>query len=301
MTEENQDLGTIEERAKRMGHVSQEEFRGNPENWVDAETFVRRAEESLPILKGTLTKMEQKMADQERQMKTQAEEFKTAMASLKGDLSEFVEFSKGAEQRAYQKALKELKAEQTKAKNAGDLDAFVEATDKIDSLIAEHPAVTGKGDPKPVIDPKPQAQPTGVQEQFQQWIASDPNAFDEWKAEKDNAWYQEDPDMAVYADSMDRWLINTKYVKDGFKMSRRDHLAEVTKLVKKKFPDFFGNPARRVGSMVESDTGGAPGGNGKQTYSDLPEDARKQCDKWAGKDGKGTGTMGPNFTRADYL
>lgn len=284
----------IEIRAKRMGHVPLEEFRGNPDNWVDAETYVRRAEESLPILKGTLKTMEQKMAEQERAMKAQTE----TLQSLQSDMAEFVEFSKGAEQRAYNKALKDLKAAQMKAKDAGDLEAFAEATEQIDSLIAEHPAVTGKEKPKPVVPDEP-AKPVGVQEQFQKWMASDPEAFDDWKGE--NTWYLEDPDMFAYAQQMDQFLINNKHLQSGFKMSRRDHLAEVTKLVKKKFPDFFGNSARRRGSPVEGDSGGSPGSNGKHSYNELPADAKARCDKWTGKDGKGTSGTIPGLTREQYL
>lgn len=287
MPEDN--VGTIEERARRMGHVPLDQFRGNPDNWVDAETFVRRAEESLPFLKGTLKTMEQKMAEQDRVLRQQTE----LVTSLKADMTDFVAFSRGAEQRAYEKAVSELKAEQERAKTEGDMPAFVAATEKLDAVIAEHPAVTGKDNkPSAITDAKPKT----ADEEWKAWMAAEPTVFDEWVQE--HKWFNEDPEMFAYAQQMDQFL----QVKDGFKKPRSQRLKDIAELVKKKFPVYFGTAARASGSPVEGDSGGAPnGGNGRRTYHDLPEDAKKQCDKWTGKDGKGKDGTIPGLTRDDFL
>ena len=285
---EDSNVGTIAERAARMGHVSLDQFRGNPDNWVDAETFVKRAEESLPYLKGTLKTMEQKMADQDRLLRDTANE----LSGVRSDLQEFVQFSKSAEQRAYDKAVKDIRVEQTAAKEAGDMPAFVAATEKLDAVIADHPAVTG-ADVKPgaTSDQKPKP----WLEQYNQWMTAEPTAYDDWK--KENDWVIKEPEMFAYAEQMDRYYQN----QEGFTISRSKRLEKVAEMVKKKFPEYFGNPAKKRGSPVEGDTGGQPGGNGKNTYHDLPDEAKKICDKWTGKDGKGTGTLGKGFTRDDYL
>lgn len=281
----------IESRARTMGWLPKEEFRGNPDNHVDAETFVRMAETSLPHLKGTLKTMERKMVEQDQLIRQQTGE----VQDLKNTLTEFVEFSKGAEQRAYNRAVKELRAEQNKAKEAGDLPAFVEATEKLDAVIAEHPAITGKDKPLEASSIQAAHKPSSVDEEFKQWIAAEPAAFEDWKGE--NTWFDDEPDMAVYADQMDRFLIR----KNGFKVKRSDHLKEVAKMVKKKFPEYFGNSARKGGSPVEGDSGGSPSGNGRRTYHDLPADVKAQCDKWTGKSGNGkTGTI-KGFTRDEFV
>ena len=41
----------FDSEARAQGWVSQEEFRGNEKDWVDAETFVKRGREILPILR----------------------------------------------------------------------------------------------------------------------------------------------------------------------------------------------------------------------------------------------------------
>ncbi|MDE2106523.1 MAG: hypothetical protein KGL39_55425, partial [Patescibacteria group bacterium] len=77
---------TVEERAGAMGWVPQEKFRGDPEKWVDAETFVQRGEQVMPILKHNNEKL-------------QAE-----IASLKGELGKVTSLFQ-----ASQEAVEELK------------------------------------------------------------------------------------------------------------------------------------------------------------------------------------------------
>lgn len=274
-----------EERARQMGWLPKEEFRGNPENWVEAGKYVERAETSLPFLKGTMHKLEETVRSQKFLLEKQAEE----MGGLRQDMTEFVEFSRGAEERAYQKALKDLRVEQASAKAKGDLDAFADATEKIDSLINEHPAVTGKEREKG----KEPVQPQGPQTEYTKWFK--PEVLEQWKGE--HTWFETEPDMAIYADQAGRFLLG----KDGFNKPHDEHLKEVAKLVKKKFPEYFGNTAQKKGSPVEGDTGGSPSSNGKKTYADLPPDAKTICDKWTGKDGQGkTGSI-PGLTREQYL
>ena len=276
-----------EARATQMGWLPQEQFRGNPDNWVPAETFVRMAEESLPHAKGTIKMMERKMEQQARTLQEQTDR----IAAMQSDMQEFVQVSRGAEQRAYEKAKKELLAQQQQAKAEGDMPAFVEATERLDDLIADHPVATGKEPKVGAADAKPKS----PDDEYREWMAAEPTAFDDWKAE--NTWFVEDPDMFAYAQQMDQFL----QTKHGFKLGRSKRLEELTKLVKKRFPEHFGNAARANGSPVEGDSGGAPSGGGGKTYHDLPAEAKRICDKWTGKDGKGTSGTISGLTRADYL
>ena len=277
----------VESRATQMGWLPQEQFRGNPDNWVPAETFVRMAEESLPHAKGTIKMMERKMEQQARTLQDQTDR----IAAMQQDMQEFVQVSRGAEQRAYEKAKKDLLAQQRTAKESGDMPAFVEATEKLDDLIAEHPVVTGKELKVGATDAKPKS----PDEEYREWMAAEPTAYDDWKTE--NTWFEEDPDMFAYAQQMDQFL----QTKHGFKLPRSKRLDELTKLVKKRFPEHFGNAARAAGSPVESDTGSRPSGGGGKSYQDLPPDAKKQCDKWTGADGKGEKGTISGLTRTDYL
>lgn len=279
-----EDTGNVEERARRMGWLPEEEFRGNPDNWVPPDKFVEMAETSMPHLKGTLSVMEKRMAEQEKTMQGQT----AIIQAMKEDMAEFVEFSRGAEKRAYEQAIKDLQERQRDAVEAGDLPAFDKVTAELDQKIAEHPALTGK---KKAIE----ASKTQPMDEYKAWLEAEPTVFDSWKDA--NPWFSENPDMFAYAMQMDAFLQQ----KDGFTVSRSKRLERITDLVKKKFPDHFGNTARRAGSPVEGDTGGVASKDGRRSYNDLPEEAKKQCDKWCGKDGKGESGSIPGLTREQYI
>lgn len=284
MTEEN--VVAVEQRARNMGWLPKEEFRGNPDNWVGADKFVEMAETSLPHLKGTLKVMEDKMAEQTKLLEQQDKKFE----SLQQDLSDFVQFSRASEQRAYDKAMTDLQEKQLKAKTDGDLDAFVEATEGIDNLLKTHPAVTGEDRPKGSA-----GQQKTVEQQYQDWIGAEPNAFEDWVAE--NQWFHNDYELHSEALKIDQFL-QQKY---GFSKSRSFRLQEMGKMVKDRFPEKFGNTSKAKGSPVEGDSGGGPKGSNGKSYNDLPPDAKAKCDKWTGKDGKGENGTIKGLTRQEFV
>ena len=231
-------MSEIEERARQMGWTEREDFRGNPDNWVDAETFVSRADTSLPIAKGTIKRLEGELA------------------GVKQTLAEFSEFYKGAEKRAYDRALKDLQAREIEAVEEGDTDKFKKVRDEYNNLIKDHPMAGGQG--------KPASGPVDNQTIIQEWIAQ-------------NEWYSENEEMFEYANKMDKFLGMKNQGKDP-----REHMASVLEAVKKKFPDYFGNGSakRSAPSMVDSGGDAAPPNSGKRGYSNLPQWAKEQCDRF---------------------
>ena len=280
-----------EERARRMGWLPQDEFRGDPNRWVPAENYVERAEQELPILKGTLKTMERKMQQQETLIKQQSEK----MAAVHSDMQEFVKFTKGAEERAYQKALKELKAEQLAAVEAGDTEAFKVVSASLDDLINQHPVMTGKAPEAPAAAATAPVTGPGRMP-LPPWY--EPAVFDQWKA--DNAEWLKKPKMAIYARQMDAFLSDTL----PMDTDHQERLDKIKELVEEEFPDFFNpeNPARKKPAAVAGGGGAAPAASQKgRTYADLPSEARQACDRFAGKDGKGKDGSIPGYTREQYL
>ena len=94
------------EKARAQGWVPKEEFRGDPEKWVDAEKFVERGEKVIPILK-------------ERN-----DHLVKEIQGLKSTFGEFVEYSKKAEERAFSRAMKELQEKKEAAVEVADTDTF---------------------------------------------------------------------------------------------------------------------------------------------------------------------------------
>jgi hypothetical protein len=280
------DIGTVEEQATRMGWVELEDFRGSPDHWVPADKFIERAETILPLAKGTIKEMQKLMAQQETNFRTLLAEQKTEFDTLKASTANFAEFAKKSEERAYERALAELKGKQRAAAEDRDVAGVEAIGAEIEAHIKSHPAVTGVA-PTTVDEPAKATAPVNP------WII--PGQFEAWQA--DNIWYNEKPNMAVYADQMDKFLMRTK---PG--QSQKERLSDIARLVKEEFPTYFTNPAREAAGVVEGggDAGSRPSAN-KRGYANLSSDAKAVCDEFTGKDGKGkTGTI-EGFTREDYL
>lgn len=106
---------TVEDRAKEMGWRPLEEFKGDESRFVDAETFVKKGEEVLPIVKANARKAEEALA------KAQAE-----IAEMKDSFKEFKKYHSQTEQRALTQARKELEREMSEAVEAKDHKAVRE-------------------------------------------------------------------------------------------------------------------------------------------------------------------------------
>lgn len=284
ITDTSEAGGGIEERARRMGWTDQDEFRGHPDRWVDASTYVERTNEHLPILKGTLTTMEKKMVEQERLIKDQSRR----LEEMQADVKEFVGYTRLAEERAYQKALTALKAEQRTAVEEQDLSKFDQISADIDEHIKGY-AVVSKT--TTTDSSSPGGEKVGAKAE-DGWAK--PGVFEAWTDE--NKWYKEKPKMATYAYQLDRWLNDNR---PG--LSQKERLEEITKMVKEEFPEYWSNTRRNIGPTVEgSGDVSVNRAGGKKSYADLPAEAKAACDKFAGKDGTGkTGSI-PGYTRADY-
>ena len=53
-----QTVAPVEQEARTLGWVPAEEFKGDPNRWVDAETFVERGHTVMPILRKNNERLE---------------------------------------------------------------------------------------------------------------------------------------------------------------------------------------------------------------------------------------------------
>jgi hypothetical protein len=225
-----------EQQARKMGWRPKEEWDDSSEvNWLSAEDFVKRNERLKDrgdkILKAEISKLNRQVASMERTM---------------GDFSAHLT---KAENRAYQKALKEIEVKAEKAVEEGDPDAYRRAKGEIKDLEQEV-----KAEAKAATPSKPKDDPD----------------YDGWVI--DNAWYDPKDDgfnaeMAAFADSIAPQIGRTGLVGKPF-------YERIAAEVKKKFPDHFGNQRRRQAPAVEGAGGG--GGNGKTLWSQVPKDAQAE-------------------------
>jgi hypothetical protein len=228
------DAVNFEAEARKMGWVPKDEFKGDPEKHIDAETFFNRSQELMPILKAANKQLREKMDRMDR-------EFKKASA-----------FFSQSEQRAYERARAEIRAEMEQAVQDGDIEAHRAAEKKLDGL--EKPGTVAASD---------EGQRA---EEFADWMA-------------DNRWYTNDA-FRAYADAQ-----ADKIARDKKGFLDRSDLDQISKLVRDKFadkfPEEFGVEKQRAAPRSPVDGGGtAPARRSGKSFNDLPADAQRICDKW---------------------
>jgi hypothetical protein len=123
--------------ATQRGWMPREEFKGDPAKWTDAETFVKREDERMPLLRKKVERQDRELADLKKQIRQAS-----------------VHFSK-AEERAYERARTELEGRLEQAISTGDVEAGKKVLKDIDALK------------KDVSDAAPSAE--DAREAFDEW------------------------------------------------------------------------------------------------------------------------------------
>ncbi len=152
---------------------------------------------------------------------------------------------KAEQDRAVKRAVAALQAEKRTAVSEGDV-AKVEALDaQIDDVKASAPV-------------KQQPQQPAVGPEFIEW------------GER-NTWFQSDPELRYAAiGAFER--INRD--DDTADLSDREKLRMVTKEIKTRYAERFGNPRRAEAQAVEGGNPAPRNGGGKKTWNDLPADVK---------------------------
>ena len=235
-------------RARELGWSDQEHWRGKPEDWIDAATFLERGERIMPFIKRERDKLLELRAKDLAEIAA----LKARVDEGTATLEEFRKFHEEATEAAYKRALADLKAEKRAAKAAGD-------DERVDAIEEQIDELREAGPPKPTAAPKPAASPAALDPVFVKW-------------QTDNAAWLADPEKQAYAQSMASYIRATNSTLVG-----RAFLDRVTEEVEKH----FGGPK----AAPKSDGGGAPPppSGGARSYGNLPADAKAACDRYEKK------------------
>lgn len=246
----------VEQEARGLGWVPEDDFRGDKTKWVDAETFVKRGKEQLPILlennrrlKGEVARLNGKVGQLEQLFEGSQE----AILELKN----FHEETFNARVKAEKERLQE---QIVAARENDDVRGELEARDKLDSLKDEVRDLTTKPKPKGEAPPKKKDPPQGEADtpEFQAWRAANP-------------WFLTDQRKAAMTFGLAQQLRaeNPEVIgKDFFDLL--DKAIEETMPTRKPTP----------GKVDPPRNGGGSGGGGKG-YASLPADAKEVCDRQA--------------------
>jgi len=241
-----------ETRARTMGWLPLEKFDGPKERWVDAETYLKRGEEFLPILKAN----NRKLADQVNSVESELVKTKQLLSAAQESIDELKKFRSTLNKERAVEQKREITSAIVKARQDGDVDAEVELTDKLGEVTA---AIKEADKPVPKSEPPSTA------------VELTPAARD-WMAE--NKWFGTDQRKTGLAMGLaNEWKAEGKLLgtKEFF-----DHVdREITKV-------FDPNASRRE-SPSKVDGGGTTSRDqgGGRSFADLPPEAQAACKKSA--------------------
>lgn len=200
------EYSAVELQAMDLGWKPMEEFHGDESLFIDAKEFVGR----------------KSLYDKIESLKNENKTVKQGLEALK-------EHYAHVETRAYDKALKQLQAQQKQAVRDGDADSFDAIEDQKKALEAERQEFLEATDK--IKTEAPQIHPD-----LQVWVNRNP-------------WYNSQPHMKVFADQLGQRLAAD--VRAG-SMTQKEALAKIEEAVREEFPTKFRNPNRDKPANVEA-------------------------------------------------
>jgi hypothetical protein len=242
--------------AESQGWVPKEKFRGNESDWVDADTFVKRGREILPILR----KNNENLVRDLNHTREQLKEFREAA-------EEFKKFQRESYERKaqdYEKQIKQIKDNRAQAISDGDGqkvtaldDALDEAKDGLkEAKLAVESVVSTKEEPAPA---------TTVDPSLQVWLDR-------------NTWFGVDKRLTPMVNGIGE-SIRLEFPN----LKGQAFLTKLDEVLAEEFPDKFGTKPKKTtnGSPVESGSGRqSRGSTSAKSYENLPSDAKAACDRF---------------------
>lgn len=245
-----------EREARNLGWVDKEEFKGDPSKWRPAEEFLDRGKRILPIV----------LKDNER-LQRNLDRVKDQLAEVREQTKQLVDFHTKAEERAYERARKEIESKIEVAAANADQATVRNEMHNLDALNKSN---------IPVPKTETKTTPTNVDPIIQDWI------------DKED-WFTKDRALNAYAVDVFGSL-----ERDKPGVSKAELLAETKRRTVDKFPEKFGiNPAREDHAAVATPSGTGSRKKGGRTYDNLPADAKQACDKFV--------RTIPKYTKEQYV
>ena len=257
----------VEQRARNLGWVPQEEWQGPADKWKPASEFLARGEEIMPILKANNRRLSQQVSAQS----SEVAQLRQQLAAQNEILSALKETNDEIARERKESQVRSLTEQIATAREANDVALESRLQARLTNLTREleedeEEDTTGKGNKG--------RQPTRQN-------VPDPNAYlqSQWWQDwaEENPWYGEDPDKTQLADFVSQRL-RADPKNQGLK--EKAFMDKVTAEVGRLTGAKIGTSSR---AKVEGGGGSRnPGGGGDgKSYADLPASAKAACDRQA--------------------
>ena len=268
----------LETKAKGMGWVPKAEWNGSPGAWTDAEEYIQRGEQIMPLLRATNRKLEDKLSNTE----TELQKTRKLLAAATESIQVLTQMNTKTNRDAAKEKRRELMRAQAQARKDDNTELEITIGEQIEEVtqtiseaeasLEETPVVEGKGKGKG--SKATNGEGTGNQ--------VDPMSDPDYRAwAQDNPWFGSDEVKTAAATAVGR-----KLRKAGDTSTGRAFFDKVTVEVNKIF-----EPHRRTQTKVDgggSGNGGGGGGEGGsdggggRSFNDLPSDAKAVCKRQTG-------------------
>lgn len=234
----------VQQAAEKMGWIPPSRFKGDPERFIDADTYVKRGEEVLPIVREQNKRLHAELDS----LKSESAKTRQALADAQKAIEQMEERHIVATQKAVEDARKQLKAQLAAASEAGDYEGVAELTDQLTKMPAATPVVAPSSKPAVYVPPPELAA---------------------WQAE--NPWFGTNKRKTALALAIAQELRDA-----GETASGRAFFDKVKDEMDKDIPPVT-PPADKVAGARGSSDGNGSGG-GRQGYASMPAEARAACD-----------------------
>jgi hypothetical protein len=236
-----------EEEARAQGWRGEEDWKGDPEDFVDAKTFVKRGEAIMPILR----RNNEKLLKELNEAKQAAEEARTVAREFQTFQKE--NFEKKAEE--YKEQIKSLREQKKEAINEGDGERVVAIDEAIDVAKEQHEEANRKALEKKEI---PKLDTTAIDPSLQTWLDS-------------NTWFGQDRRLTGIANALGETIRteNPGLTGKAFLNKLDEELASIQ------------NPRETPPhNPVEGRSTSRPTSSKKHSYEALPAEAKAACDRF---------------------
>lgn len=249
----------VEQEARNLGWLPQDEFPGDPAKWTDAETFLERGKQIMPILRANNRHLQAEVVE----LRGREQEREARLKKAEEALETFKEFHVENLKERLQETKRSLMQQLAEAKKDGDTEQEVVIQDQLGEVnqqIREAAKVEEK--PAPKADETPKLHPVS-----QAWVTA--NA----------SWYGKDPRKTGLADGIAVEL----RVEDpqGTKRTPEEYYAELDR----RMAEALGEPSGKSKVSGARRGGGAEGGEEgtPAKFSALPRDVQEECNRQASK------------------
>ncbi len=239
----------VQTKAEKMGWIPPSRYRGEAERFTDAQEYLDRGEQVLPIIRQTNKRLEAELSA----AREETAALKASVTAATAAIEDIKERHSAETARAVERAKVDLKTRLKAASEAGDHDAVAEITGlMIDLTAASKEAPVEKKTP---VKEEPKA--LEIPADMKAWFTENP-------------WYGTDRRKTALANGIAQELRD-----GGTSLRGVDFFEKVREEVEATFA-----PTKEPASKVEGarGSGGGGGGGGKQGYAALPADAKAACD-----------------------